>query len=282
MISEINLKVQTPSNAITLQKNKNYNVVSLSNYNKDTVSFTGKKNGSENSFQKTTNFLNALTTKFNSGCINVMERIKGKISHNVIVVSGPSGVGKDTIIDRLKTKNPKLKTMVSYTTRDPRPGEVDGVNYNYISQKKFDEMDKKGEFFQQLRMNGKCYGGTLADINSGRKSEDIIVNISSEEAYKIKNVYGKKSVLLFITAPSMEVIRQRLIKRGTETEEAIEKRLAYGNQQLEHIKDFDKVIINNNLDDAVEETFKYVESRHSKPVKIIDSLIKFLAKKIKK
>lgn len=271
MISGISTRVQNYPYIGQHSKNQNYQVEKALKLNRDTITFTGEKKYNLDSFISTPS----------KKALEVLKRIKSRIPHNVIVISGPSGVGKDTIIAELKKKNSGLKTVVSYTTRAMRQGEAEGVDYRYIDHKTFEEMDQRGEFFQQLKLNGNRYGGTTADIHSQRVGEDVIINISSETAPAIKNKYGKKSVLLFIKAPSMEEIKRRLIKRGSDSAEVIETRLEYGRQQLIHTAAFDKIIMNDKLDVAADEAFKYINKRHSKLIKVVNSMINFLSKRIK-
>ena len=237
------------------------------------VSFTPKINVSQDCLS-----FKGASKSFRSIPIKFFERIKSRIPHSVVVISGPSGVGKDTVIAGIKNLDPNVKTSVSYTTRAMRPGEIHGENYYYISQDTFDKMNAKGEFFNQLSLNGNSYGGTLAELNSKRKGNIVFLNISSEEAYKAKDKYGKKAILIFLKPPSMSELENRLIKRGTETKEEIIKRLAYGKQQMECATVFDKIIVNDNLKTCVQETMSCIKERSSLAIKAVDSILEFLKK----
>lgn len=258
MIQKVGVQLQNSQYVQKVGSHSNAVYFSASNIAKDSVSFKG------------------LGSDFRTALLNPLEKIKSKIPHNVIVVSGPSGAGKDTIINAVKAADTYSKSAVSYTTRAIRPGEVDGQNYYFVSQEVFDKMDANGEIFQQLRLNGKCYGGTMAEIDSKRKGGNVIMNMSAEEAYKIKEKYGKDSVLLFIAPPNFEELEKRLIKRGTETLEAIKKRLEYGKQQMECAPSFDKVIVNDKLDVAIQDANKYIKKCRKFSVKVIDGLISFV------
>lgn len=271
MILRINTEVKSYPNVYKTQKQPTCNAMFQPSFTASAVVVKGENKSIWNSF------VGFCSQKG----LDTLKNIKSHIPHNVIVVSGPSGVGKDTIIGELKKKSPGIKSVVSYTTRAPRPGEVDGIDYHYINHEAFDKMDRKREFFQQLRMNGNGYGMTTSEVHEKRIGEDVVINISSETAHIVREKYGKKSVLLFINAPSMEEIKKRLIKRGSDAPETIEKRLAYGRQQLEHTQDFDKVIMNDKLDVAVKEAFEYIKNRHSRVIKFLDAGIAFLTKRIK-
>lgn len=271
MISKINANIQAYTGITQAQKIQNSNYITSARLNNDTVSFTGNDN-------KKVGFFGKLAQK----SVNILKKLKSRIAHNVVVISGPSGVGKDTIIEELRKTGYELQSTISYTTRAPRPGEVNGVHYHFITQQQFEEMDKKGLFFEQMKLgNGSRYGGTVGEINEKRMGHDVIKNISAEEASKIKNKFGKKAVLLFIKAPSMDEVEKRLIARGTETAESIKTRIAYGHQQMEEISKFDKVITNDKLDVAVKEVFEYLNGRQRGIVKITNSVIKALLKWVK-
>lgn len=270
MIFPVSIGIKNYSNLVQAQKIQNTNLVSLPRVNSDSVSFSG------NSETKSSLFETVIKKS-----IGVLENIKSRIPQNVIAISGPSGVGKDTMIDAIKKLDPSIESVLSYYTRQPRPGEIHGVTCYFIPQKQFDEMSSRSEFLQQLSLNGKSYGGTIAEVDMKSKGHDTFYNLSSETAHVIRERYGKKAVLIFINEPSREETRRRLIKRGTETAETIEKRMAYGVQQMEHMGEFDKVIVNDNLDVAVKEAYEYIKSRRSTLVKTINSTISFLAKRIK-
>ena len=230
-----------------------------------------------NSTQNNVSFTGA-TSSLKSASLKFLGKVKARLNHSVVVISGPSGVGKDTVIGKAQKINPNARVSVSYTTRVIRQGEVEGVNYYYVSREVFDQMEARGEFFNQLRLNDKAYGGSIAEIRQKRKGDIVFLNISSEEASKVKQKFGKNAVLVFLEAPSFEELERRLVKRGTESLEEIKKRLIYGRQQMENASTFDKVFVNEDSTTCAQEVMAYINSRRSLPVKIVDGLIEFFKK----
>lgn len=214
-----------------------------------------------------------------SFAIRLLEKTKSKISHNVVLISGPSGVGKDTIIKGAMEKLPNSQKALSHTTRKMREGEVSGQDYYFISQAEFDEMKKRGEFAFGTDYVGQSYGGKSAEIKAKRKGGVVFLNTSSFVAHRIKELYGKNAVLIFIKPPSELAIKERLLQRGTEKAAEVEKRLSSGREQINFIHEYDKVVINDNLENAVNAVVDYIKSRRSFMVRTVDNLIDFLKKK---
>ena len=145
----------------------------------------------------------------------------------LLVVSGPSGVGKGTLVKALMDRNSKIKMSVSATTREPRPGEIEGVHYFFKSEEEFKAMADRGEFLEYIHVFGSKYYGTPRSFVEQHLSSgyDVILEIDVQGAMKVKQSFPD-AVLMFITAPSMSEIKSRLIGRGTETMEQVEKRFA--------------------------------------------------------
>ena len=173
---------------------------------------------------------------------------KGKF----IVVSGPSGVGKGTICERL-IKELNAWYSVSTTTRNPREGEVDGVNYFFISKEEFKEKIDKGEFLEYNIYNDNYYGTSKKIV---LEKMDAGINVFSEidvnGAHNIKKIFPD-ALLIYIAPPSLEALKERLIGRGTESLEVIEKRLEIAKKELKEIDFYDYVVVNDDLDKAVNE-----------------------------
>ncbi len=171
----------------------------------------------------------------------------------LLVVSGPSGVGKGTLVKALMERNSRIKMSVSATTRAPRPGEIDGVHYFFKSEEEFKAMVDRGEFLEYIHVFGSKYYGTPRSFVEQQLASgyDVILEIDVQGAMKVKQAFSD-AVLIFITAPSMSEIKSRLIGRGTETMEQVEKRFATAFEEIKMIPQYDYVIINDVVDVAVQ------------------------------
>lgn len=178
---------------------------------------------------------------------------KGKF----IVVSGPSGVGKGTIFDKV-VKEMNGWYSVSSTTRLPREGEVDGVNYFFITKEDFKDKIKNGEFLEYNYYNENYYGtskkNVLDKINSGI---DVFMEVDVNGAHNIKKMFPD-AILIYIAPPSIEELKRRLINRGTESIEKINQRLEIADKELKEIDFYDYVVINDDIDKATDEVRKII------------------------
>ena len=170
----------------------------------------------------------------------------------LLVISGPSGVGKGTLVNALMERNQKIKMSVSATTRAPRPGEIEGVHYFFKTEEEFKAMVDRGEFLEYIHVFGSKYYGTPRSFVEQQLASgyDVILEIDVQGAMKVKQAFPD-AVLMFITAPSMSEIKSRLIGRGTETMEQVEKRFATAFEEIKMIPQYDYVIINDVVDMAV-------------------------------
>ena len=170
----------------------------------------------------------------------------------LLVISGPSGVGKGTLVNALMERNQKIKMSVSATTRAPRPGEIEGVHYFFKTEEEFKAMVDRGEFLEYIHVFGSKYYGTPRSFVEQQLASgyDVILEIDVQGAMKVKQAFPD-AVLMFITAPSMSEIKSRLIGRGTETMEQVEKRFATAFEEIKMIPQYDYVIINDVVDVAV-------------------------------
>ncbi|RDX54325.1 guanylate kinase [Polyporus arcularius HHB13444] len=172
-----------------------------------------------------------------------------------LVISGPSGVGKSTLLKRLFADYPdKFGFSVSHTTRSPRAGEVDGKDYYFVPQDKFKELIAQGAFIEHAQFSGNFYGTSFMTVREIQKSgRRCILDIEAQGVRQIKAT-SLNPVYLFISPPSLAELRQRLQGRGTETEAAVAKRLATALKEIEYAKEgaHDIVIVNDDLDRAYE------------------------------
>ena len=185
---------------------------------------------------------------------------------HVFVITGPSGVGKGTLIRGLLERVPGLELSVSATTRPPRPGERDGVDYHFLSDEEFDRRVANGEFVEHARYSGHKYG-TLRSELERRMAEaaGVVLDIEVEGARQIRAVMPE-AVQIFIAPPSVEALRARLVGRGTDAPEDVEARLATALEELEAEKEFGYVVVNDRLEQATEELADIVRRELERPL----------------
>jgi guanylate kinase len=166
------------------------------------------------------------------------------------VISAPSGAGKSTLCRELLRKIPGIKLSVSYTTRKPRKGEINNIHYTFISRKKFKNMINSRKFAEWAMVHGNLYGTSVDRLNKfNREGYDIILDIDVQGALQVKNTC-KNACYIFILPPSMKILKQRLMKRKTESGEAITQRLDRAKDEILSYKEYDYVIINDKLEKA--------------------------------
>lgn len=171
----------------------------------------------------------------------------------LIVLSGPSGVGKDTILRRLKEVCPKIEQCVTYTTRAPRPGETPGVDYVFVSPDEFQRMVEGDEFLEHARVHLDSYGSPLAPVmETRRKGLDALLKIDVQGGL-VARKRAPDAVLIFIAPPSLEELERRLRDRYTDSETAIAQRLSDARKEIEHIPMYDYLVVNDEVESAVEE-----------------------------
>ena len=173
---------------------------------------------------------------------------KGKL----IVVSGPSGVGKDTVVSEYLKRNKKDKLSVSMTSRPIRDGEVNGINYYFKTKEGFEEEIKKGNLLEYAMYNGNYYGTPKSEIEDRLNNGiNVILVIEVQGARNVKKMMGKDVLLIFILPPSIEELKDRLVNRNTENIDQINNRLDIAKKEIEESTFYDYSIINDNLEDAV-------------------------------
>ena len=173
----------------------------------------------------------------------------------LLVISGPAGVGKGTINLSLISRNSDICMSVSATTRSPRPGEIDGVHYFFKSEDEFQKMIESGAFLEYMRVFNTHYYGTPKSFVEQELAEgrSVILEIDVQGAMRVKAAYPD-AVLIFIAPPSMSELKSRLIHRGTESSEAIERRFETAYQEMELVDRYDYVVVNDILDLAIART----------------------------
>lgn len=178
----------------------------------------------------------------------------------LFVVSGPSGAGKGTLVSLVREQHPDLGLTVSATTRQPRPGEVDGVSYHFLSKEEFVSRVEAGEFLEWANVHGNCYGTLRSEVDRNLEAgRSVILEIDVQGALNVRKVYPD-AVLVFIEPPSMEVLEQRLRGRGTEDEQSLELRLADAAGEMEKASEYDERIVNDDLQEACAELLRVLDS----------------------
>ena len=198
-----------------------------------------------------------------------------KYPGKLFIVSGPSGAGKGTICKRLIEDSDvgKIELSISMTTREKRVGEVEGESYYFISEEKFLKKISDGGFLEHAQVYGNFYGTpkekVLKKLSEG---VDVVLEIDIQGALKVKEAYPE-GIFIFILPPSMSILRKRLTGRGTDSMETIDMRLAQTFEELSYIEEYDYVVVNGELDEAVNRVKAVVIAEHSRVTKDIKRIL---------
>jgi len=178
-----------------------------------------------------------------------LSRAKGRL----FVITAPSGAGKTSLIDALMRDDPSLKLSISYTTRPPRPGEKDGVDYHFVDDATFLGMRSRGEFLESAEVHGYRYGTSQRVITESlARGEDLVLEIDWQGARQVRRIYPD-CVGIFILPPSVEELERRMRARGQDAEAVIQRRLEAARGEMEHAGEFDYAIINKDFETAKRE-----------------------------
>ncbi|MBI5212574.1 MAG: guanylate kinase [Nitrospirae bacterium] len=199
-----------------------------------------------------------------------MKQRKGSL----FVVSAPSGAGKTTLCWKLCDSLAGIRHSVSYTTRSPRPGETNGVHYTFVDEDEFRSMITEGEFVEWAEVHGNFYGTSKKRIEDMTDAgSDVILDIDVQGARQIKEHFPD-SVLIFVLPPSMEALKERLAGRKTDSEDVIKMRLQNAIDEIKEYKNYDYVIVNDSLDNALKEISSIVIAERVKISKMEHDRIK--------
>lgn len=176
---------------------------------------------------------------------------KTKQGGRLFVISAPSGSGKTTLCKRLLSDGLGLVHSISVTTRRPRHGEKDGLDYHFVSKKKFADLVKKKAFLEYEENFGQLYGTPKKYIDGLlKRGVSVLLSIDVKGAMKVRKAFGKKSVLIFVLPPSINVLKKRLEMRKSNKPEDIRRRLAFAKKEMSYKKRYDHAVINDRLDTA--------------------------------
>ncbi len=180
---------------------------------------------------------------------------------NIFVVTAPSGAGKTTLVAALLAADPLIRLSVSYTTRAPREGEVDGKHYHFVRREDFLLRLQQGEFLESAEVYGNFYGTSQRWLQQQLDAgNDILLEIDWQGAQQVRALFPD-AIGIFILPPSLEVLEQRLRSRAKDSEESIVRRMASAREEINHVEAFDYVIVNEFVDEAVKDLVSVVRSQ---------------------
>ncbi len=182
----------------------------------------------------------------------------------LFVVTGPSGVGKGSLIKELLRRVPGLELSTSATTRAPRPGEKDGVDYHFLTEEEFEHRLSRDEFMEHAGYSGHRYGTLLSEVRPRLEcGTGVVLEIEVQGARQVRRSMPD-AVLVFVAPPAPDALRERLEGRGTDTDEQIERRLRVAEQELDARSEFGHVIVNDDLDQAAAELAQLVQAERAR------------------
>jgi len=185
----------------------------------------------------------------------------------LVVFSGPSGSGKGTVLAEYLKGHPEAAFSVSATTRKPRPGEVDGVNYHFVSRERFEEMIARGEVLEYTQYNGNYYGSPVGPIRRELESgRDVILEIEVDGAMQVRERFPE-ALLIFVLPPSYRELERRLTGRGTETPEEIQGRLSAARREVSMAPNYDFVLVNDEVKGAAGRLAELIRAGKCSPVR---------------
>jgi guanylate kinase len=197
--------------------------------------------------------------------------LSNKQQANLYVIAAPSGAGKTSLVKALVQRVPNIKVSVSYTTRKPRPGDREGVDYCFIDTDKFQAMIADNAFLEYAEVHGNYYGTSRAWIEDEiGKGVDVILEIDWQGARQIKNLMCQ-AVSIFILPPSVATLHERLVRRQQDDDEVIAQRLKAARSEIEHYQEFDYLIVNDHFEEALKDLEAIIRANHLLCAKQVDS-----------
>jgi guanylate kinase len=187
------------------------------------------------------------------------------MSGRLFVITAPSGAGKTSLIDAVMKADASLKISVSYTTRSPRPGEKDGVDYHFVDEATFLAMQRRGEFLESAEVHGNRYGTSKKVIlDAVSRGEDLILEIDWQGARQVRKLYPQ-CVGIFIHPPSVEELERRMRARGQDAEDVIRRRVENAREELQHAGEFKYAIINKDFETAQHALAEIIRKERANP-----------------
>jgi guanylate kinase len=200
------------------------------------------------------------------------EKLRGLL----IVISAPSGTGKTTLCHKLLEEFPDVEFSVSYTTRRPRPGEVNGRDYWFVSREEFMKMVEEGDFLEWAEVYGNLYGTSKSQVLKAlNQGKDVLLDIDTQGALQVKKNFPD-AVLIFILPPSLQELERRLRKRGTDDEETIKKRLKIAREEIKRARHYDYLIVNDELEVAYNKLKSIITAEKSRTKRLLSEISKLV------
>jgi guanylate kinase len=182
----------------------------------------------------------------------------------IFILSAPSGTGKSTVCKLLKQKLPDLKFSISHTTREPRDGEAEGTAYHFISQKEFEEKIKRGEFLEWAKVFEKHYGTAFESVNRHlNNGKDVLIELDVQGAQSLRDI-NYKAIFIFMMPPSLEELKTRLNKRGTESTSKIQDRLETSKKEMQQSPLYDYILTNSDTEETTNNLISIITAEHSR------------------
>ena len=179
----------------------------------------------------------------------------------MFVLSSPSGAGKTTLTKKIAENNSNFKISISYTTRKPRPNEIDGKDYHFVDKKKFDLLIKNNDFFEYAKIFDNYYGTLKAPVlKLLSQKKDVLFDIDWQGTQQLKNIKNLALVTFFILPPNMRTLKNRLLKRHQGQEKLIQQRMRKFNEEVSHWKDYNYIVINDDLEICYKKILDIIES----------------------
>ena len=178
-----------------------------------------------------------------------------------IVLSSPSGAGKTTITKKLSQKYPNLKISISHTTRKPRPNEIDGVDYHFVTREEFEKLIQKNNFYEHAKIFDNYYGTSKNSVNKLHQGNyDVVFDIDWQGTKQLSQFEELNLIKIFILPPDKKELKKRLINRNQDNNKIVEKRLKQYETDIQHWFDYDYVVINNDLESCFRQIEKIIEN----------------------
>ena len=190
----------------------------------------------------------------------------------MVILSSPSGAGKTTITKKIQQKYHTFKISVSHTTRKPRPNEIDGVDYYFVSKSEFEKLIDQSKFYEYAKIFGNYYGTLKESVNDTFKKNDIIFDIDWQGTQQLSKFKNLQLIKIFLIPPDKNELKARLVKRNQDSPKEVEKRFKQFDNDIEHWGDYDYVIINENLENCYSQIEKIITFNKEKNIKFFQTL----------